>query len=120
MDGIVHGVEKELDTIEHLSLHFTGGPVVRNLSVSAEDMGLIPGLRRSHMSQGNHVAQLLKPTNSRARELHVHGFSRQEYWSGLPFPSPGDLLNQGIELTYLMSRTLVDGFFTTSATWEAQ
>ena len=25
------------------------------------------------------------------------GFSRQEYWSGLPFPSPGDLLNQGIE-----------------------
>ena len=26
------------------------------------------------------------------------GFSKQEYWSGLPFPSPGDLLNTGIEL----------------------
>ena len=25
------------------------------------------------------------------------GFSRQEYWSGLPFPSPGDLLDSGIE-----------------------
>ena len=25
------------------------------------------------------------------------GFSRQEYWSGLPFPSPGDLPNSGIE-----------------------
>ena len=25
------------------------------------------------------------------------GFSRQEYWNGLPFPSPGDLLNPGIE-----------------------
>ena len=25
------------------------------------------------------------------------GFSRQEYWSGLPFPSPGDLLCPGIE-----------------------
>ena len=25
------------------------------------------------------------------------GFSRQEYWSGLPFPSSGDLPNQGIE-----------------------
>ena len=25
------------------------------------------------------------------------GFSRQEYWSGLPFPSPGDLLDPGIE-----------------------
>ena len=25
------------------------------------------------------------------------GFSRQEHWSGLPFPTPGDLLNPGIE-----------------------
>ena len=25
------------------------------------------------------------------------GFSRQEYWSGLPFPSPGDLPDAGIE-----------------------
>ena len=28
----------------------------------------------------------------------VHGFSRQEYWNGFPFPSPGDLPNPGIEL----------------------
>ena len=27
------------------------------------------------------------------------GFSRQEYWSGLPVPSPGDLPDPGIELT---------------------
>ena len=27
----------------------------------------------------------------------IHGFSRQEYWSGLPFPSPGHLPNPGIE-----------------------
>ena len=27
----------------------------------------------------------------------VHGISRQEYWSRLPFPSPGDLPSQGIE-----------------------
>ena len=27
------------------------------------------------------------------------GFSRQEYWSGLPFPSPGDLLDPGIKPT---------------------
>ena len=31
------------------------------------------------------------------------GFSRQEYWSGLPFPSPGDLPNPGIEPASLMS-----------------
>ena len=29
--------------------------------------------------------------------LRSMGFSRQEYWSGLPFPSPGDLPNPGIE-----------------------
>ena len=29
--------------------------------------------------------------------LPFMGFSRQEYWSGLPFPSPGNLPNPGIE-----------------------
>ena len=33
-------------------------------------------------------------------------FSRQEYWSGLPFPSPGDLPNPGIETTSLKSPAL--------------
>ena len=40
-------------------------------------------------------------------------FSRQEYWSGLPFPSPGNLCNPGIEPTSPASPTLADGFFTT-------
>ena len=31
------------------------------------------------------------------------GFPRQEYWNGLPFPSPGDLPHPGIELTSLVS-----------------
>ena len=48
------------------------------------------------------------------------GFSRQEYWSRLPFPSPGNLPDQGIETVSLISPILVDGFFTTGATWEAQ
>ena len=74
------------------------------------------------------------------------GFSRQEYWNGLPFPSPGDLShpgikpwspalqadslptelqgkpdlpNPGIEPVSLTSLALAGGFFTTSATWEA-
>ena len=38
------------------------------------------------------------------------GFPRQEYWSGLPFPSPGDLSDPGIEP---MSPALAGGFFTT-------
>ena len=47
------------------------------------------------------------------------GFSRREDWSGLPYPSPGDLSNSGIEPLALMSPALADEFFTTSATWEA-
>ena len=50
--------------------------------------------------------------------LHM-GFSKQEYWSGLPFPPPRDLPNPGIKPTPLMSPALAGGFFTTSATWEA-
>ena len=40
-------------------------------------------------------------------------FSRQEYWSGLPFPSPGDLSNPGIKPTSFVSLALADRFFTT-------
>ena len=47
------------------------------------------------------------------------GFSRQEYWRGLPCPSPGDLPNSGIEPASLMSPTLAGRFFTTDTTWEA-
>ena len=42
------------------------------------------------------------------------GFSRQEYWSGLPFPTPGDLLKPGIEPTSLASPALVGRFFITA------
>ena len=48
------------------------------------------------------------------------GFSRQEYWSGLPFPLPGDLPDPGIKPASLKSPALAGVFFTTSATWEAQ
>ena len=46
-------------------------------------------------------------------------FSRQEYWSGLPCPPPGNLPNPGIKSMSLASPALAGGFFTTSATWEA-
>ena len=42
------------------------------------------------------------------------GFRRQEFWSGLPFPPPGDLPHPAS----LMSPALAGRLFTTSATWE--
>ena len=48
------------------------------------------------------------------------GFSKQEYWSGLTFPPPGDLPDPGIEPTFLESLVLADGLFTTRAIREVQ
>ena len=52
------------------------------------------------------------------------GFYTEDYWSGLPFPSPGDLPNPGIESASLTSPALAGGFlfsffFPYCATWEA-
>ena len=46
-------------------------------------------------------------------------FSRQEYWSGLPCPPPGDLADPGTEPESFVSPALAGGFFTTSTAWEA-
>ena len=47
------------------------------------------------------------------------GFSRQECWSGLPRPPPGDLPDPGIESVSLMLLELAGGFFTITSTWKA-
>ena len=42
----------------------------------------------------------------------------QEYWNSLPFPTPEDLPNPGIDPVCLVSPALAGRFFTTVATWE--
>ena len=62
----------------------------------------------------NHV-QLFVTHQAGARQASLSmGFSWQEYWSGLPFPTPGDLPDLGIEPVSLALR---DRFFTTSVSW---
>ena len=46
--------------------------------------------------------------------------SRQEYWSGLPLPAPGELPDPGIEPAAPVSPAIVGGCFASCATWEAQ
>ena len=48
------------------------------------------------------------------------GFSRQEYWSGLPNPPPANLPNPVTEPMSLTSLELAGGFFITGNTWEAE
>ena len=59
---------------------------------------------------------LCDPMNCTRQVRLSMGFPRQEYWSGLPFPSPEDLPDAGITPS---SPALAGGFFTIWATWEA-
>ena len=54
---------------------------------------------------------LATPWTEEPGRLQSMGFSRQEYWSGLPFPSAGDLPNPGIEPTVSHISCTVGGFF---------
>ena len=51
--------------------------------------------------------------------VHPLGLSRQGYWSGLPFPTSGDLPDPEIEPASFASPALAGRSFTSSATWEA-
>ena len=72
-----------------------------------------------HAQLLSHAQLFVTPRTVAYRAPLSMGFSRQEYWSGLPFPPPGDLPDPGIEPMSLTSPALADGFFTTSMTWEA-
>ena len=63
----------------------------------------------------SHVWLFVTPWTVASQAPLSMGFSRQEYWSGLPCPPPGDLLDSGIEPASLASPALADGCFTT---WE--
>ena len=62
------------------------------------------------------LVQLFATPSSVAHQAPLSmGFSRPEYWSGLPFPPPEELPNPGIEPASLRSPALAGGFFITSA-----
>ena len=71
------------------------------------------------LSHFTHVQLCATPWNVTCQALLSMGFSRQEYWCGVPSPSPGNLPDSGIEPRSLMRPALAGRFFTTSATWEA-
>ena len=66
-------------------------------------------------SRFSHVWLFATPWTVACQAPLSMGFSRQECWSGLPLPTPGDLPDAEIKPASLMSPALTDGFFTTSA-----
>ena len=61
------------------------------------------------------ISDSVAPWNGACQAPLSMEFSRQEYWSGLPFPSPKGLLDPGMEPT---SPALAGEFFTAISTWE--
>ena len=59
------------------------------------------------------VQLFVTPWTAAHQALVSMEFSKQEYWSGLPFPPPGDLPKPGIEPVSLASAALAGRFFTT-------
>ena len=108
---------------------FPPGTVVKKPPANAGDtrhVGSVPGSvrwsRKWHacvLSHFSHVQLFATLWTAHQAPLST-GFSRQEYWSGLPCPPPRDPPNPGIEPASLMSPALAGGFLNASATWEAQ
>ena len=74
---------------------------------------------RARMRAHSAVSDSWRLTDCSCQAPLSMGFSRQEYWSGLPFPTPGDLSDPGIEPESLVSPALAGGFFTTDTISEA-
>ena len=66
-----------------------------------------------HAQALSHVQLFVTPRTVSCQVPLSMGFSRQEYWSGLPFPPPGDLPQPGIEQASPVSPALAGGILTT-------
>ena len=78
---------------------------------------LADGLPRLHMHAQSlsHAQLFVTPWTVASQAPLSMGFPRQEYWNGLPFPSPGDLPDPGIVPESPASPALAGRFFTTES-----
>ena len=78
--------------------------------------GILESIPGQLMCVLSRVHFFVTPWTTAHQALLAVEFSKQEYWSRLPFPTLGDLPNPGIELVSLVSPALAGKFFI----WEAQ
>ena len=88
----VHGVAKNRIQLKHAQKNHSYIPLPEASKQTRPNSYLEDKLVKSFS-----VWLLATPWTVAYQALPSMGFSRQEYWSGLPFPSPGDLPNPGIE-----------------------
>ena len=74
----------------------------------------------AHTHARSHVGCFVTPWTVACQASLSTGLPRYEYWSGLPFPTPEDFPDPGIEPLSLASPALAGRFFTTNATWRSE
>jgi len=84
------------------------------LKKEKKDLFICKNNNEIHCCLFSHVWLFVTPQTVACQTPLSTGFPRQEYWSGLPFPSLGDLPNLGIEPT---SPALAGRYFATEPTW---
>ena len=123
---LLAGLSSASGTSQLLLVNFVFMVFFFSLCWVSEDFFVLPSLPGSSpcncslFSRFNRVQLCVTLWTAGHQALMSKGFSRQEYWSGLPWLSPGDLPDPGIKPESLMSPALASVFFTSSATWEAQ
>ena len=117
-DLFITGLLGEMDS--HKETKVLAGGVGRRPSSAAVALRLEANtLILLHACVPGHFSHVqLFATVARRAPLSME-FSRQGYWSGLPYPLLRDLPDPGIKPASLMSPALASGFFTTNVTWEA-
>ena len=105
-----------MDILEILSIPITGSGMFSHLFKSLISFGNIMSFACTcvRVLSSTVVSNSLRPYELTCQALQFVKFSRQVYWSWLPFPTPGDLPDQEIEPASLASPALAGGFFTTA------
>ena len=108
------------DTIDYnpqapLSMEFPRQETWSGFPVSSPGDLPHPGIEPTSLCCFSHV-QLVTPRTVARQALVSMGFSRQEYWNGLPFSSPGDLPHPGIKLRSLALQA--DSLRATGKPWQ--
>ena len=95
----------------NLSLHSSSGPTHTPVKITHEMSQITTCI---HAKLISHVRLFVTPWTVAHQAPLSMGFSRQGYWSGLPFPPPGNLPHAGIKPASLESPALAGRFFTTA------
>ena len=110
-DSISKGIICFIYVSRPLIMHLGITGIINSFAVSSNELLEVACVYAQLLS---HVQLFATQGTTTHQDLLSMEFFRQEYWSGLPFPTPGYLPNSGVECTLLASPALAGRFFSTA------